>query len=235
MYIMQSSVRQRLGTFEGTFGQVLPTTNFKVSSGYTLKQSGNTYYLLNSKGQQTSSNYTIDQIKQNGGIKDYQGKVGLSYVPTATASTPTSTSFLNLNLTGSCALSKAGTCDISGQCYDTKGCPISDEEAARVYSASTPSTSPSPPISTGASAGEVLTGVGSILSALATPAAGIFQTYTESKLAKAALKREQQQMPSYVPTMQPQVIQQGPSTGLILGLVGGFAAIALILVLVLKK
>lgn len=106
---------------------------------------------------------------------------------------------------------------------------------ATTPAATSTTTTTTTPVSTGASAGELLTGVGSILSALAAPAAGIFQTYTESKLAKAALKREQQQMPSYVPTTQPQVIQQGPSTGLILGLVGGFAAIALILVLVLKK
>jgi hypothetical protein len=89
---------------------------------------------------------------------------------------------------------------------------------------------------TGTSAGEVLTGVGSILAALAPAATTAFQAQAEARAARTALKRErQQQMPMYTGPMQPQIIQQGPSTGLILGIAGGIAAIALILILVLKK
>lgn len=89
---------------------------------------------------------------------------------------------------------------------------------------------------TGTSAGEVLTGVGAILAALTPAVTGVIQTQAEASAARRALKRErQQQVPAYNGPMQPQIVQQGPSTGLILGIAGGFAAIALILILVLKK
>lgn len=243
MYIRQGSVKQRLGSLEGVFGffgQVLPTTNFKVTSGYTLKQNGSYYYLLNSKGQQASSQFTVDQIKSAGGIKDYQGKVGLTYYPTAPSSSPAPSSggsVFNLNLgPAGCQASKASTCDISGQCYDRSGCPITQEESQRLYATPTPAPTPTPAASTGPSATEIMSGVGSILSAFAAPAAAIFQTSMEAKTAKAALKaQQQQQQATYTGSQQPTIIQQGPSTGLILGIVGGFAVMAVVLILVLKK
>lgn len=87
------------------------------------------------------------------------------------------------------------------------------------------------PQSTGPSAGEVLTGVGAILGALATPAAGIFQTHTEARLAKEQLKQEQRQAamtPTYIPAPQ---IQQGSNNFVIAAVGVGFALLAVILVM----
>lgn len=209
MYIWQNRVKQRLGSLEGSlgeFGQMY--AQFKVSPGYSVKQDPNSIdkgYYLVNSSGQQASVKYDLSQIKSGGAKDYQGVVRLTWAGSTTVAPATTTSVTPKTTTTTDGGSK----------------PVAI----------------SAPVSTGPSAGEVLTGVGSILAALAPATAGAFQTYTEASAAKAALKRErqqQQQQPMYGPT-QPQVIQSGPSTGVILGIAGGFAAIALILILVLKK
>lgn len=83
----------------------------------------------------------------------------------------------------------------------------------------------------GTSAGEVLTGVGSILSALAPAGMTALQTYNQSEIAKAALKAGgQAPQVQYVP-----VAASSSNTGVIIAVVGGIAAIGLVLVMMQKK
>jgi len=90
------------------------------------------------------------------------------------------------------------------------------------------------PESSGTSAGEVLTGIAALLNPLAQAGASIFATTEQAKLQKALLK-QQSQLPVTSSYMPPQIIQSGPSTGLVVALVGGFAVLALILVMMSKK
>jgi len=86
---------------------------------------------------------------------------------------------------------------------------------------------------TSTSAGEVLTGVGAILAALAPAAQTAIQTQAEATTARRearALRAQGQQLP-------PQVIMQAPAsnTGLILAVVGGIAVVGVLIMVMSKK
>jgi hypothetical protein len=234
MYISQKHQTQRLGSFEGQLG-LLPMVG--ISSGVAAAAlvsaisnpanwaapPVNTHASWQSHfpGAKIASGYILSQSNDGRVAISKDGRNITQYMPIS-------------QLAG--GIQKDSTGKIVFACCNISTSSTSGATTSPTTPSTTPSTTPaSTPVSSGPSAGEVLTGVGSILSALATPAAGVFQTYTESKLARAQLKREQQAMPVGPSFMPPQVIQQGPGIGLILGVAGGFVALALILILVLKK
>lgn len=84
--------------------------------------------------------------------------------------------------------------------------------------------------SKGTSAGEVLTGVGAILQALAPAGTSAFQTYTEAQAAKAALKGQSSGQPTFIT-----VPAQQSNTGLIVAVVGGVVLLGAVLMMQKKK
>jgi hypothetical protein len=95
----------------------------------------------------------------------------------------------------------------------------------------TPEPQPSaPPAPQGPSVAEITGGIASILNPLATAGAGIFQAQQQAKLAKAA-SRGQGSGPGFMPMYIP---PPKSNTGLIIGIVGGVAALLVIVVMLSK-
>jgi len=203
MYIRQNTVKNRLGSMEGGLGQI-PIQSFVITDP--------------TDGARLTFTGPVTEIAQVQAIFGLiSGAVNAAKSGKTTDSTKLVTSAQNLLGTTGSLRNQASAMVNKADIFVKQ---IVKQEAEQSSSS-------------GASAGEVLTGVGAILAALAPAGAAAFQTASDAQLAKAQLKAKGNQV---VPTTQYiQMPSSGGNTGVIVAVVAGVAVLGVLLIVMSKK